>query len=334
MESLFYAAVLGAVLVVAWFFALGSVLGSYLNVLVWRLPRRIPVGMSRSRCPRCEASIRATDNIPIVSWILLRGRCRNCHEPISPRYPLVEATVAIEFALLAWFQLVLQGWNLPWYDRHVHDFPSWMYHFPQWELVLPCGLFAVMLYVTLAAALIDFDGFGVPATITQPAVLIGLTGWVIPAIEYFVHTGDWEVWRISLQYLRAGLISAGIGGLLGILLKRQSPRLSRPSLVCQPLVVQLMLISLFTDWRFAFGVFVWSVLVHAAVGGTRGRSATSVWTLPFVVHAMALLQVLAWRELWLIPGYPGRPDWLVANLGWGVLAGTVLLWDGRRRRSQ
>jgi leader peptidase (prepilin peptidase) / N-methyltransferase len=76
---------------------LGLIIGSFLNVLVHRLPRGRSFVLPRSRCPWCGGVIAARDNLPIVSWLLLRGRCRKCSAPISPRYPLVEAATALLF---------------------------------------------------------------------------------------------------------------------------------------------------------------------------------------------------------------------------------------------
>src|SRR4051794_14115491 len=73
----------------------GLMLGSFLNVVAWRLPRRESLVRPGSHCPGCQAPVRPYDNIPVVSWILLRGRCRSCGIRISPRYPLIEATTAI-----------------------------------------------------------------------------------------------------------------------------------------------------------------------------------------------------------------------------------------------
>ena len=70
---------------------LGAVLGSFLNVVAYRLPRGESLSRPRSRCPRCLTPIRPYDNVPVLSWLLLRGRCRSCRAPISARYPLVEA---------------------------------------------------------------------------------------------------------------------------------------------------------------------------------------------------------------------------------------------------
>lgn len=77
--------------------AFGAILGSFANVCIHRLPRGESVVSPRSRCPKCLAPIRARDNVPVLSWLLLRGRCRGCGASISVRYPLVEAAVAFVF---------------------------------------------------------------------------------------------------------------------------------------------------------------------------------------------------------------------------------------------
>jgi leader peptidase (prepilin peptidase)/N-methyltransferase len=79
---------------------LGAVVGSFLNVVAHRVPRGESVSKPRSRCPSCGTQIRALDNIPVLSWLLLRGRCRGCSAPISARYPLVEAGTAALCALV------------------------------------------------------------------------------------------------------------------------------------------------------------------------------------------------------------------------------------------
>jgi leader peptidase (prepilin peptidase)/N-methyltransferase len=85
-------------------FALGLAFGSFLNVCIYRLPRDLSVVRPRSSCPRCAYRIRAYDNIPVLSWLILRGRCRNCEAYISPRYLMVEIlTGAIFLACYAHF---------------------------------------------------------------------------------------------------------------------------------------------------------------------------------------------------------------------------------------
>ena len=77
---------------------LGLAVGSFLNVVIYRMPLGESIVAPRSSCPTCGEPIKDRDNIPVVSWILLRGRCRNCHASISPRYPLVELACAALFA--------------------------------------------------------------------------------------------------------------------------------------------------------------------------------------------------------------------------------------------
>jgi leader peptidase (prepilin peptidase)/N-methyltransferase len=81
---------------------LGAVIGSFLNVCILRWPADQSVVRPPSRCPRCGAGLRPWDNIPILSWIILRARCRSCGEPISAMYPLVELATALIWAGMAW----------------------------------------------------------------------------------------------------------------------------------------------------------------------------------------------------------------------------------------
>ena len=94
---------------------LGAVTGSFLNVVVHRMPQGQSLSRPRSKCPGCDQPIKPWDNIPIVSWLLLRGRCRNCATSISMRYPLVEAATAVLFVAVALTNGFDEGllWELP-----------------------------------------------------------------------------------------------------------------------------------------------------------------------------------------------------------------------------
>lgn len=81
---------------------MGSCLGSFLNVVIYRLPRGQSLVSPGSRCPQCGYALRWYDNLPVVSWTLLGGRCRQCHAPISAQYPMVEIITALLFVLVAW----------------------------------------------------------------------------------------------------------------------------------------------------------------------------------------------------------------------------------------
>ncbi|GEM_PF-5077450 len=93
--------ILGEIIILAWFFVIGSVLGSFLNVVIYRVPRRLSLVYPPSRCPVCLHPIRWHDNIPILSWLLLRGRCRDCGSPIPRTYPIVEAVAGLNVLIIA-----------------------------------------------------------------------------------------------------------------------------------------------------------------------------------------------------------------------------------------
>jgi leader peptidase (prepilin peptidase) / N-methyltransferase len=80
----------------------GLVIGSFLNVVIHRVPRRESIVWPASHCPHCGEPIRPRDNLPLISYVLLGGRCRNCKEPISARYPAVEATTGLRFGAAAY----------------------------------------------------------------------------------------------------------------------------------------------------------------------------------------------------------------------------------------
>jgi len=93
--------------------ALGLIVGSFLNVCIWRVPRGESIIAPGSRCPHCRTPIGPLNNIPVLSYILLGGRCRHCRRRISPRYPLVEALNGLLYAGVLWrFGL---GWHTPFY---------------------------------------------------------------------------------------------------------------------------------------------------------------------------------------------------------------------------
>ena len=80
---------------------LGGCVGSFLNVVMYRLPRKESVVWPGSHCPRCNHEIRPWHNLPVLGWLMLRGKCYDCGEKISPKYPLVEAATGAVFVLVA-----------------------------------------------------------------------------------------------------------------------------------------------------------------------------------------------------------------------------------------
>ena len=136
--------------------ALGLLVGSFLNVVVHRLPRGESLSRPRSRCVGCGVQIAAYDNIPVVSWLVLRGRCRHCGEPISVRYPLIEALTGVTFAAVA----AVSG---------VHA---------ELALYLP---FAALL---IAVAAIDLEHRIVPNKLVGPAAIYAVVAWAAVDLDF------------------------------------------------------------------------------------------------------------------------------------------------------
>lgn len=141
---------------VAGAFAVGALLGSFLNVVVHRVPRGESFVGGRSRCPACGARVRARDNVPILGWLVLRGRCRDCRQSISARYPLVEAACGLLLALLAVSIHVAPG-PVPlvvWIDRAaiVLVLTAWLLLADVGHLVRGSTAAAVALLAAVAAA--------------------------------------------------------------------------------------------------------------------------------------------------------------------------------------
>ena len=130
----------------------GLAIGSFLNVVAYRVPAGIPL-TRESRCPQCDTGIRWWQNVPVVSWIALRGRCANCGQRISPRYPIVEAVTAVFFALVA------LGLMLP------HPTPGMLTDAGFWGILITLAVFAGL---SVALTLIDLDVKRLPDAIVLP----------------------------------------------------------------------------------------------------------------------------------------------------------------------
>ena len=154
-------------------FALGACVASFLNVCIWRLPREESVVRPGSHCPNCNAPIRWYQNIPIVSWCCLRGRCANCHKPISPRYVIVELLGGVLF-LLAYLQ-----WAMP----AILGRPPVLGLVP---IVDPALMAVEALAVTglILGSFIDLDHFYLPDRVTIGGMVLGVPlSFLVPAMQ-------------------------------------------------------------------------------------------------------------------------------------------------------
>lgn len=170
-----YAGLPGAELaVLAMAFAWGATLGSFINVVVYRLPRRESVVVGASRCPACGTPIEPRDNVPVIGWILLGGRCRACGAAISPRYPLVEAACGCIAVAIAAAELVGGGGSLPWLGTDTwHGIDRLLMH-GDFRLLVSWALHTGTLVLLVAWSLL--------AALPEPHRLAHRTAWIAVAI--------------------------------------------------------------------------------------------------------------------------------------------------------
>jgi prepilin signal peptidase PulO-like enzyme (type II secretory pathway) len=163
-------------------FAWGAVLGSFVNVVLHRLPRGESVVVGGSRCPACGSAIRPRDNVPVLGWILLRGRCRDCGAAISCRYPSIEAACGAIAATIAAAEIVGGGRWLPLLGGGRQDIDRLLLH-GEWRLVVAWALHTLLLITMLAWSLLEADR-GASDCCGWMAAVVGILAVVIavPAI--------------------------------------------------------------------------------------------------------------------------------------------------------
>jgi leader peptidase (prepilin peptidase) / N-methyltransferase len=159
-------------------FILGAAVGSFLNVVIYRLPEGLSLIYPPSRCPSCQTRLKPYDNVPIFGWLGLKGRCRSCTAPIAARYPIVEFATACLF--VAVFLSFKMSWQTPGY-----------------------GLFVCWL---LALALIDLDTMTLPNELTASGLLLGygFKGW----LSYLQEP--------TLQSMLSGIVWAMMASVFGL----------------------------------------------------------------------------------------------------------------------
>ena len=159
-------------------FVLGAIFGSFANVIILRLPKGESIVTPRSHCGKCKTPVKWFDNIPILSWFILRGKCRHCREPFSFRYAFVEILMGSAFALAFYFI----GWN--WFLLEV----------------------LIFLFGLITASFIDIDHFILPDVFTLSGIGLGLLGGLLNPERSFLDSalgcllGGGFLWTIAYFY--------------------------------------------------------------------------------------------------------------------------------------
>ena len=160
-------------------FAFGACIGSFLNVVVWRLPRNESLVSPPSHCPKCNTKLAWYDNIPVFGWILLKGKCRYCKQPISPRYPIVEAITGLLFVFYYVMFFILQVGPCPPVPTVITNdltgdramLPTILTIQQHWPIY---ALYMFLIACLFAASLIDAELFIIPIEIPWIAAAVGI----------------------------------------------------------------------------------------------------------------------------------------------------------------
>src|SRR5436305_4691659 len=226
----------------------GAIIGSFLNVVIHRVPREESIAFPASRCPSCGTAIRPYDNIPVLSWALLRGRCRSCRAPISARYPAVELLTAVLFALTFWLRSGL-SLSLP-FDLAFAAAVLALVFIDAEHMILPNVITYPGIIVALVARALVPNLYGVAplgAQLHVPAWLFSVAGAVIGAlvgggflwlvgwlwerlrgveamglgdVKMMFMVGAYLGWRLTILTIFMGVLSGSIAG-VGLMAKRK-----------------------------------------------------------------------------------------------------------------
>jgi leader peptidase (prepilin peptidase)/N-methyltransferase len=231
----------------------GASIGSFLNVVIYRVPRGMSVVRPRSHCPRCGTELGDVENVPLISWVVLRGRCRHCQEPISARYPIVELTTA---ALFVAFALVLTSFA-------------------------PAASLDCLAAAGLAGAMIAIDRLAVPLAVALAAGLGAASLVVVSVAGHGDHRLAWAAAGAA-----AGLLGAG---LLPWLLHRGG-RPGVPGAARVALAVVLVSLSFGAGWLWPpAGLAVAGIGAISCTLGTGGRRTLAMLPGAACLLGLALL---------------------------------------------
>jgi len=212
-------------------FMLGAAVGSFVNVVVYRLPAGLSLVLPSSRCPRCHTKLQASENIPVLGWLWLRGRCRYCFAPISARYPLVEAATGILFLLVFWA-----------FSISAQTFGYWVFF--SWLLAL---------------SLIDLDTMTLPNSLTQTGLVAGLGFQAI--------AGSFNLGSGPAHQLAMGILGAVLGiWLFDIMSFIGTLALGQPAMGGGDAKLAAM-IGAWLGWQYLLLAALLACAVGAAVGG-------------------------------------------------------------------
>ncbi len=310
-----------------WFFFVGATIGSFLNVVVYRMPLGKSVIFKPSHCPFCKASIKAWHNIPVFGWLSLNGRCRKCRLPISPRYPGVEFVCGIIFLLVFFVQLISGGANLPIREINEKTGVVRTVFEPQWDLFGLTFLHLFLFCALLTGSLIHWDGQRIPRRFwitTSTVCLLSVIAFPVLCLVPFGYP-----FAVSLSPIATAALTSLVGGtagcLFGMLLRLivRKPDDHR-TLFSSPegIVICLGLVGTFVGWQAIPFVALTGLVIASLIVLLRPafENAPPVpWMM--VMSLATFAHHLCWRWEYLL--LPESQEISLITLGVTLLLGVV-----------
>lgn len=309
------------VIVFIWLFWVGSAIGSFLNVVAWRMPRGESVN-GRSYCPRCHTRLKARDNFPVFGWLALQGRCRCCRLPISPRYPIVEAIVGSSLTLVGVFELYRL--SLPGQAGHWHGGPFWAPVVDE-QILWTLLYHTVALSFSWAMGLIRMDGHRLPARLVGLAMVsVAIPMLIDPRLMVVPwQTAVPDSWQPAGLHLDAlmriltGLVAAVIIGryLASGVCPGADPKLDPlggRTAKLMDMIVIIAIPAVIVGWQAAPAVAVLASIVAALLRLRLPSSSDALGRFAIAMPIALTIQITLWRRLADSGLWPtvGSPPWL------------------------
>lgn len=276
------ASVLVYVVILAGLF--GLIIGSFLNVVAHRVPAGIPL-TRESRCPHCDAGVRWWQNVPVVSWVALRGRCAHCHARISRRYPIVEALTGVAFAGVTWLGLTVGGAST---GSATWSSATGISASNGWALAVVIVAYLYFAAISIVLTLIDLDTHRLPNSIVLPSYIVAIALFTLACLL----GADW--WAL----LRAGIGMAALYAFYFVL------RLVRPDGMGGGDVKLAGVVGLYLGW-LGWGALAVGAFAAFLLGGLFG------------------IALLALRRAGRRTAIPFGP-WMLAGAWVGILTGETV----------
>ncbi len=321
------------VTVFLWLFWVGSSVGSFLNVVAWRMPRGESIN-GRSYCPRCQSRLAARDNFPVFGWLALGGRCRTCRLPISARYPIVEAIVGTCITAVGLSELYRI--SLPLNGTSAFGGPVWAPIISRDEIGLLL-FHVVALSTSFAVGLIRFDNQRLPyrlicfslAVTSIPILLIpslAIVSWQVswPMDSRLADDQLGAIVRVLCSMVGAAFFARTLSrGLCPSADPKLDPLGSGTARLLD-LVVLLSIPAIIVGWQSLPAVIVTASLLATLVRRMTSRPALE--SLAIAIPLAMTIQLAAWRQLHHSGYWPSidASPWTI--LAWSAAALTVPFW--------